>query len=322
MIVNDFVLQPDPHMLPAYKISPFRTEDVAFNRNLPYSDAVDSYFRERFPGRRFVYCANGRQAIQLALQALAPQADDVVTILTTSGNFYISGCVTREIERACRWSRQKETATRILFVNHEFGFGYEGLQALRAEGMPLIEDAAHSFLSNNFEGSLGSVGEFLVLSFPKFFPIQIGGLLVFNPRFDIPEPVEAECRRYLHKVLSFHLPRLERARERRRTNYAYLAGRLAVLGCTPRFGLTDYSVPGVFIFQTPADWDLPALKEFMWKQGVECSVFYGEQAFYVPVNDRLETSELDYFVEAVSAFVRGGTPDRVVARGAGPKQGN
>jgi hypothetical protein len=308
MLVEDFVLQPDEYLLPAYKISPFRTEDVAFNRGLPCSNAIDDYFQNRFRGRRFVYCANGRQAIQLALQALAPAPDDVATILTTSGNHYISGCVTREIGRFCRWSRRREPATRILFVNHEFGFGYERLSSLKAENLPLIEDAAHSFLSNNAEGALGSVGEFLVLSFPKFFPIQIGGLLVFDSRFDIPDPLPADCRRYIQKVLSFHLGGLEGARRRRRANHEYLAGRLAALGCAPRFGLADDAVPGVFLFQTPAAWSLPALKVFLWKQGIECSVFYGEQVFFLPVNDRLQTAELDYFFEAVNAFVGGAAP--------------
>ena len=304
MLANGFNLNPDPYLLPGYKISPFRTEDIAFNRSLPFSDAADGCFRGRFVGRRFVYCHSGREAIRLALRALAPRPEDAVTILTTSGNVYISSCVTREIEQHCRWSRKREAATRILLVNHEFGFGHEGLRTLKAEGMPLIEDAAHSFLSNNAEGSLGAVGDFLVLSFPKFFPIQIGGLLAFNSRFEIPEPVDNETRQYVQRVLSFHLARLEGIRERRRANHAYLVDRLGALGCRPRFELAEFSVPGVFLFQAPDDWDLPALKEFMWTQGIECSVFYGEQAFYIPVNERLQTLDLDYFIEAVNWFIR------------------
>jgi hypothetical protein len=302
MLSNGFVLNPDQYLLPGYRISPFRVEDVAFNRSLPFSDSADDYFGKRFAGRRFVYCHTGREAIQLALQAIGPRSEEVVTILTTSGNAYISGCVTREIERFCRWSRKLEGATRLLLVNHEFGFGYDNLRSLKLQGRPLIEDAAHSFLSDNAEGSFGEVGEFLVFSFPKFFPIQFGGLLVFDSRFEISEPVDLETRRYLQKVLSFHLAGIEATREKRRANHAYLAERMQKLGCRPRFELAAESVPGVFLFQTPANWNLPALKEFMWKQGVECSVFYGEQAFYIPVNERLKNADLDYFFEAVRWF--------------------
>ena len=320
-LAGGYVLNPDPSVVARYRISPFRTQDIAFNLGLPAANAADDYFRARFRGRRFVYCNSGRQAIRLALGALELGPGNVVTILTTTGNLYISGCVTREIERVCGWSRQAGAATRALLVNHEFGLGFEDLRAVWNQGLPVIEDAAHSFLSDNAERSVGSVGEFLVLSFPKFFPIQFGGLLVFDERFDIAEPIDEGTGRYLKKVISFHLPRLEIARERRRANHAYLAERFAGLGCTPRFRLPAGAVPGVFMFRAPSDWNLPALKEFLGMQGVECSVFYGEQAFFIPVNDRLEVQDLDFFYEAVRAFtMRTGSgaktiPVGVVGRG-------
>ena len=57
------------------------------------------------------------------------------------------------------------------------------------------------------------------------------------------------------------------------------------------------------MFQTPADVDLPALKTFVQEHGIESSVFYGEQAFFVPVHDRLAPADLDYFGQVVSAFL-------------------
>src|SRR5689334_20961170 len=151
MLVNDFVLSPDKTLLPAYRISPFQTSDIARNRALPFSESIDQYFHQRFAGRRFIYCESGRQAIHLALAALGLGRQDVVTILTTTGNFYISGCVTREIEKFCRWSREVEPQTKAILVNHEFGFAYEDLRALRRFKVPIIEDAAHAFASNNRE---------------------------------------------------------------------------------------------------------------------------------------------------------------------------
>src|SRR5712671_2299008 len=106
MLVKDFVLSPDKSLLPAYRISPFQTSDIARNSALPLSASIDKYFRRRFAGLRFIYCESGRHAIHLALAALGLRRQDVVTILTTTGNFYISGCVTREIKKFCRWSRE------------------------------------------------------------------------------------------------------------------------------------------------------------------------------------------------------------------------
>ncbi len=303
MVTNDYILDPVSHLRPAYGISPFRTQDVGFNKNLPFSDAIDHYFSARFKNRRFVYCQNGRQAICLALQHLGVHRKDIVTILTTTGNFYISGCVTREIEKLCTWNRQLSGDTRVLFVNHEFGFGYEELSQLRRHERPIIEDACLSFASENRENSLGKVGRYVVFSFSKFFPIQIGGLLVFDEQLNIEEPVDAATKHYIQKVLSYHLRSMEVTKQKRRANYQYLEARLSTFGFSPRFKLNDYSVPGVFMFTTDPCMDLPSLKTYFWNHGVECSVFYGEKAFFVPVNERLEEEDLEYFVEIVRSFV-------------------
>jgi len=306
MLVNDFVLSPDKYLTPAYRISPFRTSDIAVNRDLPPSTAIDNYFRERFPGRSFVYCESGRQAIHLALRALAPATGDVVTVLTTSGNLYVSGCVTREIERFCHWSRKFESNTRILLVNHEFGFPYEILRELGDRNLPIIEDAAHSFASENAENSVSRVGQFTIYSFPKFFPVQFGGLLVFDASFKIEEPLLSASKNFLQKVLSANIPRVDHARRKRQENYRYLASRFETMDCLPRFELMDRTAPGVFMFRTGSDVDLPALKTFAQSHGIESSVFYGEQAFFVPVHERLETADLDYFFEVVRSFLNQG----------------
>ena len=303
MLVKDFVLSPDKSLLPAYRISPFKTSDIARNRALPFSASIDEYFRQRFTSRRFLYCESARQAIHLALGALGLGRQDVVTILTTTGNFYISGCVTREIEKFCHWSREIEPQTKALLVNHEFGFAYEELRALRRFNVPIIEDAAHAFASNNREQSAGQVGDFVVYSFPKFFPIQTGGLLVFHEHYTIDEPLAPSAKQYVQKVLSVHIDNVADAAKKRRQNYHALTTRFQQLGFTARFDLSESSVPGVFMFQTPAGVDLPALKTFVQEHGIESSVFYGEQAFFVPAHERLAPADLEYFVQVVSAFL-------------------
>jgi dTDP-4-amino-4,6-dideoxygalactose transaminase len=232
----------------------------------------------------------------------------MVTILTTTGNRYISGCVTSQIEQFCQWSRTTEKNTKALFVNHEFGFPYEELHQLQSFGLPIIEDAAHSFASNNTKGNVSQIGDFTVYSFPKFFPIQAGGLLVFRDKYKIQEPVDPPLKQYIQKVVSHHLQHIDITSRKRRANHDYLTASFATLGFSSRFQVTHRSVPGVFMFKTDPSVDLDALKKHMWGNGVECSVFYGEQAFYIPVNDRLECFDLDYFFEAVKAFVNRANP--------------
>ena len=37
------------------------------------------------------------------------------------------------------------------------------------------------------------------------------------------------------------------------------------------------------------------MKEHGWRHGIECSVFYGEEAFFIPVHQHLSEIDLDYF---------------------------
>ena len=106
--------------------------------------------------------------------------DDIVTILTTSGNFYISSCVTEEIEKFCQWNREITPETKVILVNHEFGTIYPDMKNLVSLGIPIIEDCCPSFFSQDNDNKAGRYGDFAVYSFSKIFPIQFGGLLVNN----------------------------------------------------------------------------------------------------------------------------------------------
>lgn len=96
---SQWILTEDQFMKPAYRISPFSTASIGLNSSHPRSDLADDYFAARYPGYSASWTMKGRGAIALALADLALKPNSVVTILTTSGNTYVSGCVTREIER-------------------------------------------------------------------------------------------------------------------------------------------------------------------------------------------------------------------------------
>lgn len=302
---SGYVLNPDEFYSPSYRISPFRTKDIGDNLILPRVLTAFAELDSRFSGREWRFTNCGKEGIALALKALALKSDDCVTILTTTGNLYISGCVTREIEKVCKWSRVIQDNTAALFVNHEFGYPYRNLYELRSHGLPIIEDACHSFLSNTPAGDMGRIGDFIVFSLPKIFPLQIGGILSFDARYCIESSVQrgSELETYLAAVMSHYMPELEQAKEQRLTNYRWMANRFAMLGCYPRFVLLDNDVPGVFIFTVPEGIDLAAMRKHGWAHGIECSVFFGESAFFIPVHQRLSKSDLDYFYIVFSSFI-------------------
>ena len=90
--------------------------------------------------------------------------------------------------------------------------------------------------------------------------------------------------------------------EKRLQNYDYLCKALAPLGIAPFFELTDGVVPGTFLFTWRNDIDYPNLKEFMQRNGVESSVFYGKNAFFIPMHHNLEKTELDYMINLLKYY--------------------
>lgn len=92
-IYDGFIINPTVEVTPTIRISPFIEKDL--NRLNVDIEIAKEYLRERFG--EYLLTIKARDAISLALSYYDLVHDDVVTILTTSGNYYISSCVTREI---------------------------------------------------------------------------------------------------------------------------------------------------------------------------------------------------------------------------------
>lgn len=299
-ICNNFIINPTIEVTPSIRISPFMESDLApFNADV---EIAREYLLERF--HNYLFTIKARDAISLALSYYGLLKDDVVTILTTSNNYYISGCVTKEIEKHCLWSREISNRTKLLFVNHEFGYPFEELESLKKYGIPIIEDCAHTFMSKDNASQIGKIGDFVIYSLPKFFPMQIGGILVsdkLNLSF-IDNQISFNNQYYILNHLSMYLPSLNNIVERRISNYMYLTKKLTNIGISPFFPLRNGIVPGVFLFKWDDDIDYSLLKVFMQKNGVESSVFYGKSGFFIPTHHKLEKYHLDYMINLLKYF--------------------
>ena len=301
-----FVLNPDSFLLPTYRISPFRTEDAERNAGLVDDTFATEYFNNRFGKDSWTYTYNGREAIGLALATYNLQLNDVVTILTTSGNQYISSCVTREIELFCKWNREVTDETRVIFVNHEFGYPYPDMDKLKSLGLPIIEDCCTTFFSQDDKGKLGKYGDFSVYSFPKFFPIQIGGLLVKNNSALLSEfKLYEDQVQYIRNVLSFQLAQEEFILERRKEIFQYAVSQFSSLGFSLRFESKEKIVPSILMLRNKGIVkDLNKLKLFFSSNGVQSSIFYGEDVFFIPIHQNLSKRSIDYFIQLVLFFIK------------------
>ncbi len=304
---NGFVINPDPFWRPSYRISPYNTGYNSINKKIIDKAFVDRELITHFFGHQHYPVINGRSAIMLALQQYDLRPEDEVAIITTSGNTYISSCVTLEIEKICKWSMAITERTKLLFVNHEFGFCYEGLNQLRKYDLPIIEDCALSLASTNMGNTVGTIGDFVIYSLPKFFPISFGGVLKCNNVKRMKKaPMNNNELVYAFECLMTHyLPDVDRIKNKRLDNNKYLIDKFDKAGFLPFFKASQENIPGVFMCST-SGLNLFEFKKFMQNNGIESSVFYGEEAFYIPVHQHLNQDDMDFFYLLTSYFLENG----------------
>ncbi len=260
---------------------------------------VDNYFSNRF-GEKYTLCIKAREAIYVVLKNLKLQPDDVVTILTTTGNSYISGCVTKAIERVCKWSREFTPNTKAIFVNHEFGYSYENLDELKKYNLPIIEDCAHSFFTTSKD--IGKVGDYVIYSLPKAFSTQLGSVIVYKGNLDYQAP--QEVLNYIKSSLEPQIDQIDDFVLNRFKNYDYYNEHLKELGISPYFTLKEGDVPGAYMFKCKQKLDYRLLKSFLNKNGVDSSVYFGQDAYFVPVHHNLGKCEIDYIIKLIRYFIK------------------
>ena len=298
-----FVVNPDPFLLPSYRISPFQTQHIAMNGSLAANNFAADYFDNRFGKANWQYTFNGREAIQLALESYQLDRNDLVTILTTSNNFYISSCVTKTIEMFCDWNREILPETKLILVNHEFGYPYENMQEIKALGLPIIEDCCTTFFSQDDAGKVGQYGDFSMYSFPKFFPIQIGGLLVSNKQNAGKSNMDHNQKQYIQNTVSAYLKNEKELLAKRKQIWDYAVTQFSALGFTTRFSYSKEIIPSALVVNNNSIIDdLNALKVYLTGHGIQNSVFYGEDAFFVPVHQNMNTTDIDYFITVIRSF--------------------
>jgi hypothetical protein len=297
------ILQPDPYLLPCYRISPFQTQDIAFNQTLQgYEPHFEAYCNENY--QEWHITKNGRDAIAIALKALNLEKEDTVTILTTSGNRYISSCVTSEIEKVCKWNRTLSSESKAIFVNHEFGTVYPEMENLVKTGLPIIEDCCTTFFSQDENRAVGKYGQFSIYSFPKFFPIQVGGLLVNNTEKAVntndPSP---EFAKYIKNVVGYYISEIQKLLRDRKDAFKEGLSIFKTLGFSPFFAYESNQLPSVLMLKNHHRIkNLPKLKEHLWQHGIQASIFYGEDAFFLPSHQRLKKEDIAYFASVISHY--------------------
>jgi hypothetical protein len=291
---SKIVLPPDLSAMiqPHIQISPFVYTDLDRAFEDVDERVAEHQLREHL-GRPYLLTSSGRHALALVLADIGLGPDDTITIRTTTGNSYVSGCVTHTIGRLCHWSMKIEPSTKLIVVIHEWGIPYPRMDDLLKTGIPVVEDCAYAFASAYDGQQVGRQGQYAFYSLPKFFPINFGGLVC-----GLGQHVEMfpEHRRTVLNVIGSRLPHLESICEARVAAWRYLEARFGEIGCEPALLPGPGAVPGVFMFKPHAYVVPEDIKQAYQRHGIEASVFYPWHAVYVPCHQKLTHGAMDYIV--------------------------
>jgi dTDP-4-amino-4,6-dideoxygalactose transaminase len=301
-----FIISPNEFLLPHIGMTPFTTEHITKNHLLQNDDFSLGYLNEKFGHTKWNFTNNGKEALEIALKSYNFQKDDLITIVTTSNNFYISSCVTKEIEKVCRWNREVVAETKLIIVNHEFGYPYPDMEKIKSFGLPIIEDCCTTFFSQDINDNVGKYGDFTIYSLPKFFPMQIGGIIVSNiDSGDMKSRLTSTETKYIINSLSNSLKNQDNILENRAKNYDYGLKLFSMMGFQERFVKEEKVVPYAMLLRNNGRIkDLNNFKSYMTKNGIQNSVFYGEDGFFIPIHQSLNIYEIQFINELISHYLK------------------
>lgn len=287
-----------------FQMSPFDARYIETNRSIAQAAGPlrDLDWDRYLPGvyAEFIPTVNGRSALALSLANLELAPNDEVLIVTTSGSPYITACVTQEIEKTCRWSRALGNRTRAALIIHEFGFPATlppDVAAAAAGGLPVIEDCAWAIGCAGPDGRVGQLGDFVVYSFPKTFPMAFGGLLKARAplrRRAAAARLSEAGRALLLSCAQHYLSELEQSVAVRRANHGQYAALFAEAGFSSYFDLALGAVPHAFVVALDDEDRAKRARAILHARAVRSSVFYGAGGYYLPNHQNMGPSAVEY----------------------------
>jgi ABC-type transport system substrate-binding protein len=297
--MTNYTINPDPYYTPKISIGPF---------SLSKYTKSDYCVLESNPldvlGKNLKFTSSGKQSIELALLYLGIKPDDKIGIVTTSRNSYVSKCVTETIAKFCKWEMGfMQSDLTSIFIVHEFGtiIPLSEMEKIRSRNLPIVNDFAYSFLTLFRSARNDFLGEINLTSFPKTFNINFGGCVSFKD--NSLEFNDTQMKSKIYDALGYDLSRqsINENFNQRVANRNFYKLSLESIGYQVLWDQEEIC-PGVCMISPSKPLDLQELKHFLQRNGIECSVFYGKPAFFVPVHHLMTEYEISYVCFMIKAF--------------------
>jgi hypothetical protein len=105
-------------------------------------------------------------------------------------------------------------------------------------------------------------------------------------------------------VVSYALLNTTDLLQKRKTTFDYACDLFEKLGFSLRFPTGKKVVPSALLLNNHGIvHDLNHLKLYLEKQGIQNSVFYGEDAFFIPCHQNLKQEDVHYMFECVQLYL-------------------
>jgi hypothetical protein len=296
--LKEYFINPDPYYTPRISIGPFSLKSIANNVTSKNRDSLNCL------GSNLLYTISGKDAIRFALEYLQVKSTDVVGIVTSSGNSYVSKCVTETISEYSPWIMY-DVGSEIdfLFIIHEFGslMPLTSMQLFREMGVPIVNDFAYSFLSLFETAREDFRSEINISSFPKCFNVNFGGVLSVPTSIEDPQVISSSEAIFEKLSLDLSASAIYGNIDKRKLNRDFYRKELLSYGYKVVWN-EDEICPGVCMIEPLNPTNLQNLKLFLQRNGIESSVFYGQEKFFVPVHQLMTLNELEYVCFMIKAY--------------------
>jgi hypothetical protein len=289
-----------PFYTPVIRFAPFRIlNDTKQNGDITLGNDV-------------TFLPRASYAIQAVLELLKEDSERrEVVIVKTFGSDFITGCVTKAIEKAgYSWILRGEITsnTRAVLAIHEFGlpvFQARDMTLLRQAqeaGVPIIEDCAWRAFR------VWDWSNYVVISLQKIYPINYGGLLIGAV---IPDEklwdwglLDVFKRDRLSHESAFDDGAAIRKRNWEFYHLLATADGMIPDDCYDYAGAVASGEwrPTVYMQRFKDDAEADAIVARLEEFGIQAGHYHGEPVVYLPIHQNMTLAEVEYMFAVVRGY--------------------
>ena len=116
--------------------------------------------------------------------------------------------------------------------------------------------------------------------------------------------INLETKVYIKNVIGNYVPSLDDMLAKRKAIFDFGIERFSKLGFTERFVRSCFEVPSVMMLKNNLIVNnLNFLKTALLSHGIQSSIFYGEDAFFIPSHQNLEEDDISYFETVLKSLI-------------------